>query len=126
MKKVFVLFAVLLLLNHNKIFAQEDFKWQPENSFHTTAMEAFHGAEINRLQRTKDSAAVILSKAEAWKNAPIPSTYNAAAITPLLQTLYDECKAINDAVVGKKSDDKLRPLVLKAHDTFHKIIAQTK
>ncbi len=127
MKKIAsAIFAFIIINTCNHIYAQENFEWQPENSFHATAMEAFHGAEINRLQRTKDSAASILNKAEIWKNAAIPSNYKAGEIKPLLQVLYDECKAINDAVIAKKSDTELRPLVLKAHETFHQIISKTK
>jgi hypothetical protein len=125
MKTLFLSFVILLVSN-NKIFAQEDFTWQPENSFHATAMHAFHGAEMNKLQPARDSAIAILSKAEAWKNAVIPADYNTAEIKPLLQTLYNECKAINDAVIAKKPDDELKPLVLKAHETFHQVINKTK
>lgn len=96
------------------------------NTFHSTAMLSFHGAEEGKLQPTRDSAAAMLQKATAWQASAISAGKDAAKIKTLLQQLVAECTAINTAVTAKKADAGLKPLVLKAHHTFHEIIEKAK
>ncbi|HVM88988.1 MAG TPA: hypothetical protein VMT76_12435 [Puia sp.] len=127
MKKTIITCCLIITSFYaGKTFAQETFKWAEMGSFHATAMSSFHSAEMNKLQPARDSAASILKKAEQWQNSAIPSNYDATALKPLLQNLSDQCKAINDAVAEKKPDAVLKPLVLKAHNTFHAILSKTR
>ena len=126
MKKLTLILITAAMLMANKSHSQEIFKWAEMNSFHATAMSCFHSAEVNKLQPTKDSAASIMQKAQVWQGSHIPTGMDATTLKPLLQNLVDACKAINDAVVAKKSDAYLKPLVMKAHNIFHDIIRKTK
>jgi len=129
MKKAVVLSALFFttfILFATKSFAQETFAWKEMNSFHSTAMLSFHGAEDGKLQPTRDSAAAMLQKATAWQASTVPAGHNSAAIKSLLQKLVTECTEINNAVAAKKTDAALKPLVLKAHHTFHEIIEKAK
>lgn len=125
MRKILLAHAIIFLCAFNKIAAQEKFSWEPQSSFHATAMKAFHSAEDNNMKPARDSASAMLSKAAEWKNADVPAKYNASEVKRLIQKLYDDCKAINDAVAAKKTDSKLKPLVMKAHNTFHEILKAT-
>ena len=126
MKKISVLFCLLCLGFTSPLLAQESFKWNEMSTFHSTAMLSFHGAEEGKLQPTRDSAAAMLQKATAWQVSAIPAGKDAAKIKTLLQQLVAECTAINTAVAAKKADADLKPLVLKAHHTFHELIEKTK
>ena len=126
-KKIAVnLLFILGLIAANKTQAQENMKWPELDSFHATAMSSFHAAEANKLRPLRDSAASILAKSKALQASQVPSGYNATVLKPLLQQLTNECKSVNDAVVGKKSDSNLRPLAMKAHNTFHEILSKEK
>ena len=127
MKKLInMVFAIAAIAFTGKVQAQENFKWAEMNNFHATAMSCFHAAEANKLQPARDSAASILLKAQAWQSSPLPAGYDAAVVKPLLQRLVEECKSIKDAVDAKKPDGNLRPLVMKAHNTFHEFLRKTK
>jgi len=128
MRKIFciVIISSLFLLAANRATAQESFKWTEMNTFHSTAMHSFHGAEEGKLQPTKDSATAMVTKATVWQSSKMPGNVKEMIVKPLLQKLVDECKAIQQAVAAKKSDDELKPLVLKAHHTFHELIEKTK
>jgi hypothetical protein len=127
MKKSIFLSALLLVTcTLTRSFGQESFKWAEMNSFHATAMSSFHSAEANKFQPVRDSAEAILKKAALWQQSAIPAGIDANAIKPLLQNLSDACKAIQEAVVAKKGDAALRPLVMKAHNIFHTIISKTR
>jgi hypothetical protein len=128
MRKILSLIVIscLLLFGANRAAAQESFKWAEMNTFHSTAMLSFHGAEDGKLQPTRDSATTMVTKATVWQSSKMPSGVNESAVKPLLQKLVDECKAVQQAVAAKKSDADLKPLVLKAHHTFHEIIEKTK
>ncbi len=121
-----LILTLLLLMNVKPLSAQENFSWQEMNSFHKTAMKSFHSAEANKLQPAKDSAASILEKAKEWQASNVPADCNEAEVKPLLQILLQQCQAIYDAVAAKKPDKFLKPLVLKAHVTFHSIINKCK
>jgi len=126
MKKISVLFCLLCLGFTSPLFAQESFKWKEMNTFHSTAMLSFHGAEDGKLQPTRDSAAAMLQKAAAWQGSTMPAGKDVDKIKALLQQLVTECTAINAAVAAKKADAELKPLVLKAHHTFHEIMEKAK
>ncbi len=125
MKNLLLIICACLVIT-TTLSAQESFKWAEMNSFHSTAMLSFHGAEAGKLQPARDSAAAMLQKAIIWQSAKVPAGTKDAAIKPLLERLVKECKTINDAVIAKKDDASLKPLVLKAHHTFHEIIEQSK
>jgi hypothetical protein len=127
MKKNNLLILILIFfINTIRLSAQESFAWKELNDFHTTAMKGFHAAEAGNPKPAKDSAAAILEKAKEWQSSPAPAPFDKKEVAALLQQLNVECKAINDAVMAKKSDKVLKGLVLKAHDTFHAILAKGK
>lgn len=125
MKKLLLITLTIFSVGYT-VSAQESFKWAEMNNFHSTAMLSFHGAEGGKLQPTRDSAAAMLQKATVWQSAGVPAGTNEAAVKPLLNKLVAECKAIADAVASKKDDAALKPMVIKAHHTFHEIIEKSK
>jgi len=106
--------------------AQENRKWPELESFHKTAMNGFHAAEMNKLTPARDSASAMAESAKALQGSQIPDGYDVAALRPLLNNLVEECQQIEMAVTSKKSDSYLRSLVLNAHHTFHEILSKTK
>ena len=127
MKKAIMIGCLMVAsILSGKAFGQERMKWIEQDKFHATAMSSFHAAEMNKLQPARDSAAVILKLAQQWQEAAVPAGYDAAVLKPLLQKLVDECKALYEAADSKRPDAVLRPLVMKAHNTFHAILSKTR
>jgi len=120
------IFFSLLIFSFLSVASQENFRWKEMNDFHATAMSSFHSAEVDKLQPVRDRAGVILEKAKEWQASTCPVQCNPTVIIPLLRTLVGECQAIYDAVAEKKPDKTLKPLVEKAHSTFHLLIDKCK
>jgi len=122
MKKYFlvVFFALLTTLS----FAQTKTAWKELDDFHAIVAPVFHTAEKGNYNAAKDSATLVLKRAELWQAAPIPATLDAAVFKPLIDRLVLECKAINVTVTARKPDDELKLVLRKAHNTFHEILAK--
>jgi hypothetical protein len=100
--------------------------WKEMHDFHSVMSVTFHPAEDNNLQPTKDSAAILLAKAQTWQQSVVPSGYNATVTKPILKRLVAECAAIDAAVKLKKPDSDLKVMITKAHDTFHEIMEKCR
>lgn len=125
MKKI--LFIALCFIATMTLAAQDKkADWKEMHDFHGIMSVTFHPAEENKLQPTKDSAAVLLSKAKAWKKSAVPEGYNATVTKPILKRLVAECAALKEAVKENKSDSELKTMITKTHDTFHEIMEKCR
>ncbi len=106
--------------------AQKKADWKQMHDFHGVMSKTFHPAEEGNLQPTKDSAAVLLTKAKAWQASAVPAGYNGAVVKPILKRLVAQCAAVGKAVKAKKDDETLIALMTKAHDIFHEIMEKCR
>lgn len=127
MKKIQLITLMLAaLITTNFCYAQQNSEWKEMDAFTALVGKTLHPAERGNLQPVKDSAAVLLAKAKRWQASVIPGDYKKEETKKSLQELLDECIAIKKAVDEKVADNKLKQLVMSAHDTFHHIIGVCK
>lgn len=115
----------LLLLIALSTFAQKT-EWKELHSFHAVMSKTFHPAEENNLKPLRDSASLLLERAKIWQQAPIPSGFDAKLTKTSLVKLVADCEAVVKAVKANKSDEELKKLITKTHDTFHEIMEKCR
>lgn len=123
MKKLFILTGCMLaaIISH----AQKT-EWKEMHDFHAIMSVTFHPSEENNLKPLRDSCAVLVLKAQAWQKSAVPQGYNKETTGPILKRLVAECEAIKAAVKRNKPDAELKPMIAKAHDTFHEIMEKCR
>lgn len=122
MKKKIILSLLFIAFVGQSAFAQQKKDWKEMKAFHGVMSKTFHPSEDGNFKPLKDSAAVLLVKATAWKASTAPEGYNTKLIAPILDKLVQKCTAINAAVKAKKADADLRKLIIDAHNIFHEIV----
>ena len=116
---------MMLTISYGNLFAQgKPLQWKEMEDFHVLVAPVFHAAEKGNFQNARDSAGLVLERAKKWQAAAIPSGLDAAIFKPLISRLVLECIAITDAVKANKPDADLKPVLRKAHNTFHEILAK--
>lgn len=123
MKKLF--FASVILLTGIVCHAQKA-EWKEMHDFHAIMSATFHPSEENNLQPLRDSAGVLVDKARAWQKSATPQGYDKNVTQPIIKRLVAECEAIKAAVKRNKPDAELKPMIAKAHDTFHEIMEKCR
>lgn len=123
MKKLIILASFVLTTAAGKAQKAE---WKEMHAFHAVMSATFHPSEENKLQPLRDSVAVLVDKAKAWKKSEVPQGYNKEAVKPVLDKLLAECKEIKAAVKENKPDSDLKTMIAKAHDTFHEIMEKCR
>lgn len=126
MKKI--LFIIFSLILTSTLFAQKEAKisWKELNDFHDLVSPVFHTAEKGNYSTAKDSSYLLLDRAQKLNAAPLPAGLATATYKPLTERLVLETKDIDAAVKAKKTDAELKPLLHKAHNTFHEILGKFK
>lgn len=123
MKKIWIM--SLLIIAGLSLRAQKA-NWKEMHDFHDIMGATFHPAEENNLQPLRDSVAVLLMKAKAWKKSTVPEGYNGSITQPILEKLVKECKSIKEAVAANKPDAELKTMITQAHGTFHEIMEKCR
>lgn len=98
--------------------------WKQLDDFHELVTPVFHTFEKGNYHAAKDSAGLVLERAKKWQAAPIPTELDSKIYKPLLDRLVLECSLVYSTVQAKKPDDELKPLLRKAHNTFHEILGK--
>jgi hypothetical protein len=101
--------------------AQTTQKWKEMESFHQVLSKTFHPAEEGNVKPAKDSASLLLQRAEVWQQAAIPAGYKPDLTKTVLTKLVASCKELESAVKQGKSDDVIKAKITKVHDDFHEI-----
>ena len=124
-KTIFILFSLMIT---STLFAQKEAKisWKELNDFHDLVSPVFHTAEKGNYSSAKDSSNLLFDRALKLNAAPIPAGLASAIYKPLTERLVLETKNIDEAVKTKKTDAELKPLLRKAHNTFHEILGKFK
>jgi hypothetical protein len=123
MKKIF--FLAMTFIAIMTASAQQS-NWKEMHDFHSIMSVTFHPAEDNDLQPVKDSASALLAKAQEWNSSKVPAGYNGSVTKPILKRLVAECAALESAVKLKKTDNDLKTMITKAHNTFHEIMEKCR
>lgn len=95
--------------------------WKEMDEFHTTLSATFHPAESGNLQPVKDSAQVLVSRAETWKTGVVPAGYDAAVAAPLLERLSAQALVLQTGVQQAANDSVLTVEITRLHDIYHEI-----
>lgn len=95
--------------------------WKEMDEFHTTLSATFHPAESGNLQPAKDSAQVLVSRAESWKAGAVPEGYDAAVAAPLLERLAAQALVLQTGVQQAVGDSMLTVEITRLHDIYHEI-----
>lgn len=101
--------------------AQTPQKWKEMEDFHKVLSKTFHPAEEGNVKPAKDSANLLLQRAEAWQQAAIPAGYKTDLTKSVLTKLVASCKDLESAVKQGKADDVIKSKITKVHDDFHEI-----
>ena len=124
MKKVILIPIVFLICIATFSQAKKTIVWKELDSFHEIVVPVFHSAEKGNFHATYDSASLVLDRAQKWQASTIPAGLDSKIYQPLVDRLVIETKAISEAVKAKKSETELKPLLRKAHNTFHEILGK--
>jgi len=118
------LITILLCLVATCAFSQKKTGWTELDDFHDIVSPVFHTAEKGNYKAAKDSATLVLERAKKWQAAPLPAQADATVFKPLIDRLVIETTAIKVAVEAKKTDEELKLILRKAHNTFHEILGK--
>lgn len=123
MKHIKLLFsAVILFLATNISFAQAK-DWKEQKEFHKVMSQTFHPAEEGNYSPIKMRSAEMVAKAEAWKNAEIPTEIkDKKAVKNSLKQLVKGSKKLNKSLKKGASDEELKTQLFGLHDVFHTIV----
>lgn len=113
--------TILFLMVTTSVLSQKN-EWKQMHDFHAVISKTFHPAEENNLQPTRDSAAVLLKRAQLWQQSAVPQGYEAAVVKPILKQLTTSCQALVKAVERKETDQQLKQRITGVHDVFHEIM----
>ncbi len=119
------LFSLLFLLVASTAFSQKS-DWKEMHDFHGVISKTFHPAEEGNLQPVKDSSAALLSAAKKWQSSKVPAGYDAEVASPILKKLVTDCEEVGKAVKANQSDEELKKLITRTHDTFHEIMEKCR
>ncbi len=115
------IFTIICLVVTTSVFAQKK-EWKEMHDFHAVISKTFHPAEENKLQPTRDSAALLLKRAKLWQQSTVPQGYDAALVKPVLERLTVSCRELLLAVKKKETDLQLKQRITGVHDLFHEIM----
>lgn len=122
--KKYLLVSVLFLVTTVSFSQEKPTGWKELDDFHSIVAPVFHTFEKGNYHAAKDSAGLVLERAKKWQSSTIPSGLDASIYKPLIDRLVSECSFVYDAVQTKKPDEELKPLLRKAHNTFHEILGK--
>ena len=123
--------SILLLLiflvagckeQNQKETAENKKVWKEMDEFHTTLSGSFHPAESGQLQPVKDSASILLSRAQTWLQSEVPAGYNAAVVSPLITQLITQADTLRAHVERAEGDSSLTVEITRLHDIYHQIV----
>jgi hypothetical protein len=121
-KKTMVLSICIAVMSFLQVAkAQSAQKWKEMEAFHQVLSKTFHPAEEGNVKPAKDSASLLLQRAELWQQAAIPAGYKPDLTKSVLTKLVASCKDLETAVKQGKSDDVIKAKITKVHDDFHEI-----
>jgi hypothetical protein len=127
MKKKIKLLAVALLAIITIGFAQTAKpKWAELKAFHSLMSATFHPVEEGNFAPLKAKADSLLIVAKLWQASAIPSDFKPVETKLALEKLVNKCQAIQKAVAGKLSNDRLKVLITEGHNIFHTIVGECR
>lgn len=121
-KKTMVLSICIAVMSFLQVAqAQSAQKWKEMEAFHQVLSKTYHPAEEGNVKPAKDSASLLLQRAELWQQAAIPAGYKPELTKSVLVKLVASCKDLETAVKLGKSDEVIKAKITTVHDAFHEI-----
>lgn len=127
MKKI-VLFLLASFLFCGAGFAQSQKTavWPEMKAFHELMSASFHPTEEGNFAPLREKANQLYRASKVWYASEIPSTYKTEETRANIEKLMIQCHDIMYQVDQKANDDKIKPMIVAAHDIFHKIVGECK
>ena len=128
MRKAFQLAVILMAFLPATSFAQtEKNVWPEMTKFHSLMAGSFHPAEEGNFAPLRANADSLFAAAKAWQKSIIPADkFKPKETKDALRNLVIDVAAVQKAVVAHYTDEQLRVLITKAHDTFHIIVGECR
>jgi hypothetical protein len=128
MKKALQLAVILMAFLPAISFGQTAKNVWPEmTTFHELMSASFHPAEQGNFTPLKANADNLFKAAREWQKSVIPQdNFKLAETKDALRKLVIDCGAVQKAVIANRSNEELKALITKAHDTFHTIETQCR
>lgn len=127
MKKFQILSAAILTFGMSVLADAQMANWQQQKDFHSVMSATWHPAEKGDLQPVKMRSMEMVSKAQAWKNAAIPSAIeDKKAVRRNLRYLVKDARLLNRKVKSGASDAELIKQLEKTHNTYHTLVGLCK
>lgn len=98
-----------------------DSGWAAMDEFHMLLMKTWHPASAtNDLAPTRENAAAMATKAEAWAKSPVPATCGGttSATVALIAT---DSRALAGLVASKAADAQVKESLSALHDRFESV-----
>lgn len=123
MKKQLLTTLVLIFAFSAIIKAQSVADWKEKNDFHKIMAQTFHPAEEGNFQPIRDRIDEMVTKAEAWKNSPIPAEIqDTKGMKKNLGKLVKMTKKLQKNIKAGVPDQVVLKQITALHDIFHNIV----
>lgn len=128
MKKALQLAVILMAFLPAISFGQtEKNVWPEMKTFHELMSASFHPVEENNFTPLRTNADNLFKAARTWQKSAIPQDkFKPKETKAALSKLVIDCAAVQKAVIANRSNEDLRILITKAHDTFHTIVGECR
>lgn len=95
--------------------------WKELKEFHMVMGQTFHPMEEGNLEPIRKRSKEMYSKAVALSKAPIPASFDNAAIKNAISRLVSGSMALDKLIAKKGKEDKIKASLTSLHDIFHEI-----
>lgn len=103
--------------------AQTVAEWKEKNDFHKVMAQTFHPAEEGNYKPVRERIDEMVTKAEAWKNSPIPADIkDVKGMKKNLDKLLKMAKKMQKNIRAGANDKAVLKQITALHDVFHNIV----
>ena len=125
-KLLYSLLIVLISLPFTGTAQNSAGPWPELKTFHSFMAATFHPSEDGNFKPLRQKADSLLITAKLWQASAIPADYKPELTKSTLKKLVKLCETISAAVKANAGDDKLKPMITNAHNTFHIIVEKCR
>ncbi len=126
MKKISLLFFAFIVMAGTSFAQTKKASWPEMKSFHSLMSATFHPTEEGNYKPLILMADSMYAAAKIWQSSAIPANFKPTETKQALQELVTYCQDIVTEVKAGAAENKLKEMIVKAHDTFHKLAGECK
>jgi hypothetical protein len=122
MKQLLTLFLALAIGFVAKADDKKKTDWPALTEFHTVMSQTFHPSEEGNFEPIRKRSEEMMNKAAALSRGRVPQPYQTPSMRNAVARLQVGAKTVNEMVQKNATDEQLKPVLSKLHDTFHEIV----